>query len=164
MGKSFQMTPSTVKRSIVLVRVLEHLEAQLTLLLNAGVSELVLEAAGPQLLPVLQLTEVPEISGCPWVDGSPLDVPLAVAQRGPALHLLSEPILMQSILADVAEDLELLARDLVEAGQQHDQQLQQHHPCECSGLIYMSRLFFHSKDLQSLLNPSSRNHLPRRLS
>ena len=68
--------------------VAEHLKAQLTLLFHTLVLKELVEATAAKLLPVLQEAKGAEIPGLPGVDGAPLHVPLAVAQRRPALHPL----------------------------------------------------------------------------
>ena len=71
-----------------LLEVAEDLEAELAVPLAALVLVELVEAAGAQLLAVLQQPEVLEVLGLPGVDGAALHVALAVAEGRPALHLL----------------------------------------------------------------------------
>ena len=75
----------------------EHLKAQLTLLLYTLVLEELVEATAAKLLSVLKEAEGAEVPGLPGVDGAPLHVPLAVAQRGPALHPLPGEMISQVV-------------------------------------------------------------------
>lgn len=73
-----------------ILKVSQDLETQFTLLLEALILIQLVEAAGPQLLAILEHSKVLEIFWLPGVDRAPVYVPLTIAQRGPALHLFPE--------------------------------------------------------------------------
>jgi len=98
--------------SLKLALIPQHLKAKLTLLLHTLVLKELVEAAAAKLLPVLEQAEGAEVPGLPGVDGAPLHVPLAVAQRRPAFHPLPSTPRMDPILADVAQHLDVLVGHL----------------------------------------------------
>ena len=81
----------------MLALVPEHLKAQLALLLHTLVLKELVEAAAAKLLSVLKEAKGSEVPGLPGVDGPPLNVPLAVAQRRPALHPLPGEMISQVV-------------------------------------------------------------------
>ena len=85
--------------SLKLALIPQHLKAQLTLLLHTLVLKELVEAAAAKLLPVLKQAEGAEVPGLPGVDGPPLHVPLAVAQRCPALHSLPGDKMISQVVA-----------------------------------------------------------------
>lgn len=99
--------------SLKLALIAENLKAQLTLLLHTLVLKELVEAAAAKLLSVLKEAEGAEVPGLPGVYGAPLHVPLAVAQRRPALHPLPSAPWVHPILADVAQHLNVLVGRLL---------------------------------------------------
>ena len=85
--------------SLKLALIPQHLKAQLTLLLHTLVLKELVEAAAAKLLPVLKQAEGAEVPGLPGVDRPPLHVPLAVAQRCPALHSLPGDKMISQVVA-----------------------------------------------------------------
>lgn len=73
-----------------ILKVSQDLKTQFTLLLEALILIQLVEAAGPQLLAILEHSKVLEIFWLPGVYRAPVYVSLTIAQRGPALHLFPE--------------------------------------------------------------------------
>jgi len=94
-----------------ILKVSENFKAEFTVLLVTFVLIELVETAGPQLLSVLQHSEVLEVFGLSWVDWTSVHISLAVTQRCPAFHPLPDTISMNSIFTNVAENLNLLTTD-----------------------------------------------------
>jgi len=66
----------------------DDFKAQFAVLVVTDVLEVVVEGTGPQLLPIFQHPKISRVSWRPGVDWTALNVPLAVAEGGPALRHL----------------------------------------------------------------------------
>jgi len=96
-----------ISTSLSMIIESQNLKAKLTLFLHALVLGELVEAAAPQLLPVLQQLKVLALSWLPGVDGTPVHVSLAVAQSSPALQPLTPSSTRDSKFADVTQNLNI---------------------------------------------------------